>query len=646
MFRHAASLILLLTASHALAGGGANVNPPSLQDLAPEIENYRQHLLTISNPFFEGRAPDTQGNRLAADYIESNLRRLGLTPAFPVEAGKDAQGNPILQQRATYRQPFEAPTSLRPGASFRVSDQRASWEGTSLVAGEQFNVVGYSGNGEATGPVAFVGYAIDEGRDGYSSFAKDTDLTGKIAMVLRFEPMDEKGKSLWADVRWSEYAGLQPKLDAVAKRGAAGIILVNPPGADDERVNRLEDMGLAGSRKMKFPVVHLSIPAADALVKAADSEHRSLLDLRKLADKAGGVIDLAGAPVTLGVKVDKVPIMTDNVGAILPGRGELADQFIVIGSHYDHVGYGYVGAQSENRGKLHPGADDNGSGTSGNLLAAERLVKSYAQLPEGANARSILFLWFSAEESGLVGSRWYVNHPIVPHDKHTLMLNMDMIGRLRDGKLEVGGVGSAQGLEEWTQPYWDASGLTIKPTRIGASNSDHYSFHLKKIPNLFFFTGLHKEYHKPADVASTINIEGATQVADLVARVALDAATHPTGWVFGSGRDSKEEEEKPQENLGSVTGVGVRFGIMPGDYSAEDGVLIGDVTPNLPAAKAGLKGGDRMTRWNDTPLTTVESWMPMLSKHKPGDKVKITFVRDGKEMTAEAELVGRGQPRQ
>jgi hypothetical protein len=623
-----ALLAALLVAPAALGGGESHVTPTA--DLAPDIEQYRQHLITISNPFFEGRAPDTRGNRLAADYLEFHLRRLNLTPAFPTE-GTDAGGGAVTVDRSSFRQPFEAPTSQRPGASYRVQTQELSYGRTSLTPGTDFNIVGYSANGEATGPLAFAGYSIESGKDGYSSYPPDAgDLKGKVAVVLRFEPMDEAGKSRWADVRWSEAAALEPKLTAAQRAGASAIILVNAPGADDDRLNKLEDLSLAGFR---------------------NAQGRSLMDLRRLADQAGGVVDLPKATVTLKAAVEKFPIMTDNVGAILPGKGALADQFIVIGAHYDHVGYGYVGAQPENRGLLHPGADDNASGTSGNLLVAEKLVKAYAELPGTANARSVLFLWFSAEESGLVGSRWYVNHPIVPIEKHALMLNMDMIGRLREGKLEVGGVGSAQGLEDWTKPYWDSSGLTIKPSRIGAPNSDHYSFHLKKVPNLFFFTGLHKEYHKPADVYATINIEGAAQIVDLVYRVALDAAQYAPGWTFGVPSADEQPDRAaapadPNAGVGSVTGVGVRFGIMPGDYSGEDGVLIGDVTENLPAAKAGLKGGDRMIRWNDAPLTTVESWMPLLSKHKPGDVVTIVYVRDGKELTTKAELVARGRPRQ
>ncbi len=638
-------LALQPPAEHPAAPSASqHITPTPADQLADRVKEYRQHIMTLSNPFFEGRAPGTDGNRRAADYIEFYLRLAGLTPAF---AGEPASHGAAAPEHASFRQPFTAPATGRPD-EVSVEAQNASYEAGSgtvtLKPGEDVVVTGYTANAEARGPLAFVGYSVKKGPDGYATYANDADVKGKIALLLRFEPMNESGKSKWVEERWSPQAGLDRKIAAAVDAGATGIIIVNPPGADDARVNTLEGLALRG-QVQKIPVVQMSIPAADALVKAADAKGRSLSDLRRLADdlKPGepGVVDLPGVTVSLKAALKRIPNLTCNLGAILPGRGDLADQFIVIGSHYDHVGFGYLGASAENRGKIHPGADDNASGSCANILAMEMLKAEYEKLPANASARSVLFLWFSAEESGLNGSQWYVQHPIVPLDKIYLMLNMDMVGRMRE-VLEVGGVGTAGGLADWTQPYWDAWGKKVKPTRLGAPNSDHWSFHTRKVPNLFFFTGLHREYHKPSDVASLINVEGAVDVTDLVVRVALDAAQRTEPMPFAS--DAKDEEQA--NDPGPVGGVGVRFGIAPGDYSGtEPGVLIGDVMPGLPAEKAGLKVGDLMVKWDDTPLSSVESWMPMLSKAKPGDKVKIVFIRtvDGKptQMTTEATLVAR-----
>lgn len=644
--------------------------PTAAETLKPYALRYQQHVFSLADPMMEGRAPGTAGNRRAAEYIEFYWSQLGLPPAFttPEDPADDASDEAKAIAAAdgvpgtkTYRQVFLAPASRRPGDSVRLEKQELSFDGGApLTPGTDFNVLGYSGTGSVTGPIAFVGYSIDEGGDDYTSYPlvgeegskKEVDLTGKIAMVLRFEPMDEHGKSKWSDARWSPAAGLDGKLKAAANRGASAIILVNPPGADDPRTEKLDDLSLAGRTPLKVPVVMMSIEAADAMVKAADAESRSLLTLRQWADENGGVVELAKAPVTVDVAITKIPLITDNVGAVLEGVGSLKDEYVVVGSHYDHVGYGYFGSRDPDpRGKLHPGADDNASGTSGNLIVSARLKEAWDELGDTPR-RSILFLAFSAEEGGLVGSKFYVKHPIVPIEKHALMINMDMIGRLDEEKgLELGGVRTAVGLEDWIKPYVDSAGFNIAPKPSGLGPSDHASFAGAGVPALFLFTGLHKQYHMPTDTPDLINVDGATQVADLAYRIALDAALRTDPFVFttATGRDpskgTDEEKKNDDQNVGSVSGVGVRFGIAPGDYSGNDGVMIGEVFPDLPAAKAGLKEGDKMISWNETVLTDVESWMPMLSTHKPGDKVKIKYIRkvDGAdhEFTTEATLIAR-----
>lgn len=603
------------------------IEPSSVETLASTQSKIHQHVYTLSNPFFEGRAPGTRGNVLAAEYLETVFKNAGLKPAFT-----DEKGQP------TYRQPFKR------GDEPIATAQEASWvagtETVTLKPGVDFNVLNCSDTATVTAPLAFCGYSITAGKDSYGTYDEQTSLKGKIAVVLRFEPMNDEGTSLWAEQGWSFYAGLEPKLGAAAKREAAGIIVVCPPGAKDERCGKLDDVkSRVGSNQpyKGIPVIMMTADALDAIVKAADSEHRSLMDLRKLADAGGSVIDLPNATVTINAGVERRPIMTDNVGAVLPGVGALKDEYVVIGSHYDHIGYGFFGARDpENAGKVHPGADDNGSGTSGNLTLAQRFAALEPSLPDQPR-RSILFLGFSAEESGLHGSRHYVQHPIAPLNKHSIMLNMDMIGRLRDGKLEVGGTGTAVGLTEWCDDYFSASGLVVAGKPGGDGPSDHASFYQAGVPVLFFFTGLHDEYHTARDVADTVNMEGAAQVADLVGRMALDAALQPEIFV-----PTKKPEGSPgdQPSPGPTRG-GVRFGIAPGDYSGDDGVLIGEVFPNTPAAKAGLQKDDRITKWNDTTIKSVEEWMPLFGNAKPGDVVKVTFVRDKEEKTVEVTMEAR-----
>lgn len=626
----------------SLAGSGSalalprpdgTVEPSSAEVISGWQSPYRAHITALSQPFFEGRAPGLRGNALAAEYVEFELKRAGLQPAVPGEDGS-----------RSFRQTFQFGSTQvirEQAAAFSTAGAQAA-----LTPGTDFNVLAFSGNGTVTAPVVFVGYGIEAGENGYSSFAQDTSLEGKIALILRFEPMDDAGKSRWGEGAWSMRAALEPKIRAAFARKAAGVILVNPPGADDPRVSRLETIDSVGAQQQGAgPVVMLSIDAADRLVKAGDPQGRSLQDLRKLADEGTTLIELSNAPASLTASIERKPTMTDNVIGLLPGAGTLADQHIVIGAHYDHVGYGTFGSRDpQGRGKLHPGADDNASGTSAMIMLAHLLSDAYAQMPPDAPRRSILFMGFTAEESGLNGSRHYVRNPIVPKEAHSLMINLDMVGRLREGRLEVGGVGTATGFEEWLKPYWDSSGLNVAARRGGSGPSDHASFNAAQIPVLFFFTGLHDDYHMPADIAPLINVEGATQIIELVRRVTLGAATRPEPFVYADTGGQPGAAEGPAPG---PTRSRVRFGIAPGDYSGDiKGVAVGEVSEGTSAAEAGLKTGDIMTSWNGKPITSVEDWMPLLADAKPGDEVEIEYVRDGQTLKTKAVLKARQQRNQ
>lgn len=652
------------TAASGLTVPSVFVEPASGEELARLTQIYRQHIETLANPFMEGRAPGTNGNRVAADYLEFHFKKYGLSPAFAV--GDVA--------RASFRQEFEAPPSSRPGDSLVKEREVAKVMGgageVALVAGVDFEATASSGNEAFAGPLAFAGYSIEEGPDGYTSYPEgmaEDALKDKVVMVFRFEPVNDEGKSRWASQRWTAKAAIEPKIRAAVERGAKGVIIVNPPEVQDDRVERLDGWNISSRRRFDVPIVLMSAKGAETMLRAINPDGPSVLELRKRADAGGGIEDLGGT-VALDIATKRVPLMTDNVGAVLEGKGALKDEIVVIGAHYDHVGYGYFGSRdgASGRGKIHPGADDNASGTAGVLQAAEQMAKWYAALPEGASARSVLFIGFCAEESGLNGSRFYATNPIAPIGKHQAMINLDMIGRLRKDAIEAYGVGTAKGFADWLKPYFDASGFTISPRNSGLGPSDHASFASEGVPVIFLHTGLHEEYHRTVDTADTINSEGGARVSDLAARVAFGMATMPERLEFTNARGragetgpaerpkahGEEGGTEPQANEeregGDRPAMGpqrssVRFGIAPGDYSeSEPGVLVGEVIEGLPAQRAGLQKGDRIIKWNGQDVESVEGWMPLLVAAKPGDKVTIVYIRDGKEQTTTAELVGRG----
>ncbi len=667
-FTTVGALIVLLSVAHALAQPpqqpAANSTPATPP--AADVNTYRSHIQFLANPFMEGRGPGTRGNEIAAEYIEAAFRHLGLDQALPkvTEAGAPQELPEYLRGRQVARM---LPGSSAANSSFRQSftagdsatqvfcelrgDGFDHKEAQSRVS-DGMRVLGFSGSGNVQAPLVFAGYSIDKGGpDGYSSYPKELGekpLDGKIAMIFRFEPMGADGKSLWRkqeDTLWSAAAALGDKLQAAVSHGAAGIVLVSPPGADDPRTKKLEttESSVRWMRVLDVPVVMLSTEAAEIVVKARDPEHRSLLELRRLADSKPTMVPLGTEPVSLTTRIERKPRTTWNIAATLPGRGPLASQYIIIGAHYDHVGYGYTGgSRSDEYGIVHPGADDNASGASGLLLAAEVMKRRYDAAPASANLRSVMFVAFSAEEMGLIGSREFLKAcPIEAKNIHA-MLNMDMIGRLRDNKLEISGTGTAEGFADLLKPIFDASGLVIQSSPGGRGPSDHATFYGAGVPVLHFYTGMHDQYHTPRDTVDLINCEGGVKVVNLVCDIAATLAKREPPLAFLSTDKRKNEEDgKPQITLG---GVKVRFGIAPGNYAdGEAGILVGEVYPGTCAAEAGILSGDRLIRWNGKEIGDVQSWMEMMGGHKPGDVVDVDVKRKGEELRVRATLKSRDQ---
>lgn len=634
-----------------------NINIPAINAaLDSDVRAYMAHLTTLANPFFEGRAPGTNGIKVAADYIEFWFKGYGLKPAFPESSSDDSKARQDPATWNSYRQPFGLP-----GGKKTTKQELSLHAGNNInkkyTAAKDFNALGMGSSGQITAPLSFVGYGITEGPGEFSSYNSfgDIDLTNRIAILLRFEPSNsEDGLSKWRNGRqgWSGKSGLTDKMRNVTKKGAAGIILVCPPDTHDDRSKELMTAANSNYGNITVPIVQMSLAAADELLQTIDG--RTLKEFKALAD-ADDATSLHfddEFKITIDTKIEKTEVMTENVGAYLPGKGNLADQWVIIGGHYDHVGYsGSVG----NISSINPGADDNASGTTGVLLAATRLKKVYDDLPGNTNARSILFLTFTAEERGLIGSAYFANNPTIDLQKVTAMINLDMIGRLREGKLDVGGVGTAENFLDFLNPHFDKSGLTVTTQNSGQGPSDHSSFYAKNIPVLFMFSGFHPDYHSPSDVASKINPVGAVQVVNMVQNIAMDMATRNEQLTFkksgGNWRQSNvvasqtEGEAAAEEQTTTITpsrsNIQVRIGIRPASYGDDEGgIELDSVSPGSPAEKGGLKSGDVITKWNDVDITGMRAMMVEMMKHKPGDKVKITVIRDGKPKVLTIELEG------
>lgn len=620
----------LLGSSPALAQS-ASPTPiaDALRELGADVRIYNDHLVTLANPFMMGRVPGSRGMEIAKEYCEYYLKRSGLQPPFT-----DKNDSP------TYRQAFPLSRITR------VLAQRLLVKGELLQPGIDFNALGYGAKGTVEAGVVFVGYGIETGPDGYSSFGEDADFTGKVVLMLRFEPMDARGKSLWAEGRaqWTPRHQVRRKLRALKRRGAAAILIANTPGAADPRTHELAKAGF-GRPYVSVPVAMLTTSAGDRLVRAMDPERRSLLQLRKLADETGGTIDFEGK-VRLEADLSREPFMAENVGGLLRGRGGLKDEYIVVGAHLDHLGMGSFGSRDfKNRGKkLHPGADDNASGSSAVLMLADKMVRHYRQLPADKPARTVLFLCFSAEESGLVGSQFYVKNPIAPLAQHALMINFDMIGRIKNKRLAVYNTRSAKGMDAWLQPFFDRSPLDIQKPAASFGGSDHMAFEAKRVPNIFaIIADFHQDYHTPRDESWKINRTGAVHTVQLFAEIGMAAATRSEPFVYQKRRPRRASRQRAGAvAAGGRAGLKVSFGIMPGSYDEDEkGVLVGGVVDGGAAEKAGLQEGDRLVTWNGKEIGDVRSWMGMLAKHTPGDRVKVGVLRDGKMLEKTVTLAAR-----
>jgi hypothetical protein len=625
----AAGVVTICGLSVAPAWGQDAPIRDALLSVEPDVLKFHEHVSYLAHPFMAGRLPGTPGMELTRQYVEHYLREAGLEPAFPAEV----DGQTVA--RASYRQPFPL------GGSVEVVRSYAAWMSQTgqvkLADGEDYRITGMGGSGTVAAPVTFVGYGINSEERGYTTFGEDGSLEGRIAMVLRFEPMDEDGASRWSDRGWSNAASFNGKIRTVAARNPEAIILVNTPGTADPRAGTLMGVDSAGGRLTDVPVIHMTPEAASRIVGAAG---QSLDELRRRADEAGTVVELEGL-VTIDAALERRPLYAENVGGMIPGRGALADEVIIIGAHADHLGMGAFGsrASAEQRGTvLHPGADDNASGTAGILLIADWLSEAYGALPEGADARSVLIVAFDAEESGLNGSRYYVQNPIVPLESHYFMMNFDMIGRIENKRLSVSGSASGEGFEAWLAPFFEATDLEIITNRGMSGGSDHLPFMQRRVPYLFaIIADFHSEYHTPADTAEKINRVDAVKAARLFADIALAGAQRhePMPFADPSAQRRNDEAQAPR-----TPPIRVRLGVTPGEGEG-DGVTLAEVSEGSPAAEAGLRAGDRIVRWDGQKIADIGAWMGLLAQNDPGDEVNVGLVRDGEEVTVRVTLGAR-----
>ena len=640
-------------------------------ETALSVERLRAHIQLLASDKLEGRRTGSEGARLAAEYIAREFSRYGLKRSI----GRDLPGMSILEADSPRRYmqefPFIAGVELGKNNAmlFKPDSAVASLD---LRLSEDWMPLGFSSNATlANLPATFVGYGIKADELNHDDY-KGVQVANRIALAFAGTPDGDNPHGALA-----RYAGVRWKAIAARNAGASALVVIaREDNFRDEPLMRLQYDNSGGEAGL--PVVVISRQAAARILEAgglaplpelekaarASAPSASASATAQPAEQASGEKPKGAAAmlqkVALSLTTDIVRRNAPayNVVGILEGSDPvLKNEVIVIGAHYDHLGRGGEGSLSEIAGEVHHGADDNASGVAG-MLELARIFSGERALVK----RTLVFIAFGGEEEGLLGSNFYVNHPLVPDARMVAMINMDMIGRMKDSRLMIGGVGTAS---EWREMIATANlvrsmnvtaagtggrapsevSLTTQTKTVpivvaangqtvvshdpskqfaltlnedGYGPSDHSSFYSKQVPVLFFFTGTHEDYHKPSDTAEKINYADEARILSFIAsivRAVNETAKPPTYTVAKS------------QAMGRTTGFRVYLGTIPNYSESNDGLILDGVREDSPAAKAGLKAGDRITRMAGREVRNVYDYTYALGEMKAGQEYDVEAVR-------------------
>jgi len=569
---------------------------------------YIDDIRVLASPEMEGRGAGTAGITRAERLIEKRYKELHLEPA-------GVKG---------YAQPFSVVT----GAQLK-SDNRLVEETRDARYERKINVdfvpFSFSSSGEVKAPLVFAGYGATAEEFHYDDYA-GLDVKDKIVVVLRYEPSGFAEKT--GNHGLTQHSQLITKAINARNHGAKALVIVNGKLGDGEEDLLTRFGSVSGPENAGIVMVQVKNAIAEGWFQTAGKTLKDVQEQINSSTKPASLAFPDALHLALNIDIETTRATVNNVLAWLPGQ---TDEYVIVGAHYDHLGRGNFDSLAPSQiGQIHPGADDNASGTAGVLELARLLAPQRGQLK-----RSILFMNFAGEELGLLGSAEWVKEPTRPLAKAVAMLNMDMIGRIKDDKVYIGGVGTGSTFKTILEQAQKEAPFKIEYSAGGYSSSDHTSFVTRKIPVLFFFSGLHSDYHKPSDTWDKINNTSAARLLDMVESVAVQLANADQPPQF-----QVVAEEKPV-TAGGGGGYGPYFGSIPDFGQVETGVKFSDVKPNSPAAKAGLKAGDILVQFGDKPIKNLYDFTDALRRSKVGDVVEVKVMRDGQPVTASVKLEQR-----
>ena len=575
----------------------------------------RQHIEFLADDALEGRMTGSEGAKRAAEHIASQFAQLNLKP---------------VGDEQSYFQAFEFTAGRRIISEenrFHITRQvHGSEQVMEFSVEKDFQPLSFSRNGVVEGEVVFVGYGLSvpgELGEGYDAYA-GLDVKDKIVVALRYVPEEvepERRQQL------NRYAGLRYKAMQAREQGAKAFLVVAGPNSPNagkliplDFDSSLADSGIVAASISDTVANTLFAPSGKDL-----KEIQSGLDVEN--PHFVGQFPLPDVKVRIVVSVEKVKKTDQNVVALLPSP-ELTDNtaYVIVGAHYDHIGYGEIGslARKGEEGQIHNGADDNASGTAVVLELATTLSKAYQEHPEKFN-RGVIFALWSGEELGLIGSTHFVNHPVVPLEKVAAYVNFDMVGRLRENKLILQGVGSSSVWTKLIEKRNVPIGFNLTLQTDPYLPTDVTAFYPKEVPVLSFFTGGHEDYNRPTDDSGTLNYTGIERISRLAHGIVLDL-------ISAAERPEYVRVERSQSEGGSRDTLRAYLGTIP-DYTTEGtGVKLSGVRAGGPADKAGLKGGDVIVKFGGQEITNIYDYTYALDAVKIGEPVEVIVLRDGKRV--------------
>lgn len=564
---------------------------------------------------FEGRLSGSRGAEQAAEYIAAQMKRIGLQPVGT---------NVGFFQHYE----FNAGAHVQTNANHLVVTPAGSAP-VEFAVEQDFRPMAFTANAEIEGPVIFVGYGLSmpgKPGEGYDSYA-GVEVSNRIALVLRYVPeqVDTKRRA-----ELNRYAGLRYKAMHAREHGARGVLFVTGPASPNagQLIKLSSDSSLSGSA---IPVACVSSNVAAALLAGSG---KTLGELQAALDTenphAAGSLLLTNVRVRLATAVEHLRKTDRNVlGMIPPGvpaSGPHAQEHILIGAHYDHLGYGESAAMNRKgeEGLVHPGADDNASGVATLLELAETLAAERARNP-AAFPRGLIFAAWSGEEIGLMGSSWFVDHPLLPLPNVAAYLNFDMVGRLRDNRLLLQGVGSSPDWTRLIEKRNVAAGFNLTLQEDPYLPTDTTALYPKGVPVLAFFTGGHDDYHRPTDKPDTLNYDGTVRIARFARALLADLERAPRpAYVQATNRGA---------GGGAREALRAYIGTIP-DYAAEaQGVKLSGVRGGGPADKAGIKGGDVIVEFAGAKIANIYDYTYALDAVKVGHPVAVVVIRNGTRVT-------------